>query len=210
MAKSLVIGSFPSKAAQTGIQNGSAHKSFNYGWAPDFPEVLSTIISHSAPYHYFSQSQSFCWEEEVGLLFLLNISKHSTKSLSGYKEALMSFWKPFSFLALQRKINYSFSQQISRKHEVLMENFIWYFKLWSAPGILFVSSYLDEFYLLAQLAVCSEECCLKALYLPSVLNNKEPSLDQIGSLTHNSNAITIYKIPSRHHKKCRSAWWCKW
>ena len=65
MAKSLVIGSFPSKAAQTGIQNGSAHKSFNYGRAPDFPEVLSTIISHSAPYHYFSQSQSFCREEEV-------------------------------------------------------------------------------------------------------------------------------------------------
>ena len=123
MAKSLVIGSFPSKAAQTGIQNGPAHKSFNYGRAPDFPEVLSTIISHSAPYHYFSQSQSFCREEEVGLLFLLNISKHSTKSLRGYKEALMSFWKPFSFVALQRKINYSFSQQISRKHEVLMENF---------------------------------------------------------------------------------------
>ena len=77
--------------------------------------------------------------------------------------------------------------------------------MWFAPGILFVSSYLDEFYLLAQ-AVCSKECCLKALYLLSVLDNKEPSLDQIGSLTHNSNAITFYKIPSRHHKKCRSEW----
>ena len=51
MAKSLVIGSFPSKAAQTGIQNGSAHKSFNYGRAPDFPEVLSTTISHYTHYH---------------------------------------------------------------------------------------------------------------------------------------------------------------
>ena len=66
MAKSLVIGSFPSKACSSDRNSEwRAHKSFNYGRASDFPEVLSTIISHSAPYHYFSQSQTFCREEEV-------------------------------------------------------------------------------------------------------------------------------------------------
>ena len=153
----------------------------------------------------------FVEKKKLGLfLFLLNISKHSSKSLSGYKEALMSFLKTFFFCCTAKKNKlFIFSTDLSQTRG-LNGKLLSYLKVWSARGILFVSSYLDEFYLLAQLAVCSEECCLKALYLLSVLNNKEPSSDQIGSLTHNSNAITFYKIPSRHHKKCRSAWWCKW
>ena len=146
MAKSLVIGSFPSKACSSDRNSEwRAHKSFNYGRASDFPEVLSTIISHSAPYHYFSQSQSFCWEEEVGLLFLLHISKHSTKSLSGYKEALMSFLKTFFFCCTAKKNKlFIFSTDLSQTRG-LNGKLLSYLKVWSARGILFVSSYLDEF-----------------------------------------------------------------